>query len=64
MSYESIFSSKENYCNLKKSFVGRNFSQKKEKFVSIDLFIQGVPEMRGKILTMSYWLHVELGKNI
>jgi queuine/archaeosine tRNA-ribosyltransferase len=26
--------------------------------------VQGVPEMDGKILTMSYWLHVELGKNI
>jgi hypothetical protein len=25
---------------------------------------QGVIEMRGKILTTSYWLHVELGKNI
>jgi hypothetical protein len=23
----------------------------------------GVPEMHGKILTTSYWLHVELGKN-
>jgi hypothetical protein len=26
--------------------------------------IQGVFEMRAQILTMSYWLHVELGKNI
>jgi hypothetical protein len=26
--------------------------------------VQGVREMHGKILTMSYWLHVELGKNI
>jgi hypothetical protein len=24
----------------------------------------GVPEMQGKILTTSYWLHVELVKNI
>jgi hypothetical protein len=24
----------------------------------------GVPEMHSKILTTSYWLHVELGKNI
>jgi hypothetical protein len=26
--------------------------------------IQGVFEMRAQILTTSYWLHVELGKNI
>jgi hypothetical protein len=26
--------------------------------------IQGVFEMRAEILTTSYWLHVELGKNI
>jgi hypothetical protein len=26
--------------------------------------IQADPEMHGKILTTSYWLHVELGKNI
>jgi hypothetical protein len=26
--------------------------------------IQGVIEMRDQILTTSYWLHVELGKNI
>jgi hypothetical protein len=26
--------------------------------------IQGVIEMREEILTTSYWLHVELGKNI
>jgi hypothetical protein len=26
--------------------------------------IQGVTEMRGQILTRSYWLLVELGKNI
>jgi hypothetical protein len=26
--------------------------------------VQGVPEMDGKILTTSSWLHVELGKNI
>jgi hypothetical protein len=25
--------------------------------------IQGVTEMHGKMLTTSYWLHVELGKN-
>jgi hypothetical protein len=28
------------------------------------LNLQGVFEMRAQILTMSYWLHVELGKNI
>jgi hypothetical protein len=28
------------------------------------MFIQGVIEMRDQILTTSYWLHVELGKNI
>jgi hypothetical protein len=27
------------------------------------IFIQGVFEMRAEILTTSYWLHVELGKN-
>jgi hypothetical protein len=26
--------------------------------------IQGISEMRAEILTTSYWLHVELGKNI
>jgi hypothetical protein len=26
--------------------------------------IQGVVEMRAQILITSYWLHVELGKNI
>jgi hypothetical protein len=28
------------------------------------LIIQGVLEVRAQILTTSYWLHVELGKNI
>jgi hypothetical protein len=28
------------------------------------LDIQGVFEMRAKVLITSYWLHVELGKNI
>jgi hypothetical protein len=28
------------------------------------LFVQGVFEIRAEILTTSYWLHVELGKNI
>jgi hypothetical protein len=27
-------------------------------------YIQGVFEMRAQILITSYWLHVELGKNI
>jgi hypothetical protein len=27
-------------------------------------YIRGVPEMHGKILTTSFWLHVEIGKNI
>jgi hypothetical protein len=30
----------------------------------METYIQAVIEMRGKILTTSYWLHVELGKNI
>jgi hypothetical protein len=29
-----------------------------------EIVIQGVFEMRAEILTTSYWLHVELGKNI
>jgi hypothetical protein len=28
------------------------------------MFLQGVFEMRAEILITSYWLHVELGKNI
>jgi hypothetical protein len=31
---------------------------------SISLCVQGVPEIYANILTTSYWLHVELGKNI
>jgi hypothetical protein len=39
-------------------------SRFQENEISLVLGIQGVFEMRGKILTTSYWLHVELVKNI
>jgi hypothetical protein len=29
-----------------------------------EIYIQGVFEIRAQILITSYWLHVELGKNI
>jgi hypothetical protein len=46
-----------NYC-LKMT----DFRQINRKFLLE--FIQGVSERCGEILTTSYWLHVELGKNI
>jgi hypothetical protein len=30
----------------------------------VKIYIHGVIEMRGRNLTTSYWLHVEIGKNI
>jgi hypothetical protein len=33
-------------------------------FIFKNINIQGVIEMLDQILTTSYWLHVELGKNI
>jgi hypothetical protein len=44
----------ESYAN-KRSMRGRGLKR---------YFIQGVFEMRAQMLTTSYWLHVELGKNI
>jgi hypothetical protein len=35
-----------------------------KKFYLHKFNIQGVIEMHDQILTTSYWLHVELGKNI
>jgi hypothetical protein len=40
--------------------ITNNKTNKKTRHVRI----QGVTEMYGKILTTSYWFHVELGKNI
>jgi hypothetical protein len=42
----------------------RNFSSSNLSIKEILAIIQGVFEMRALILTTSYWLHVELGKNI
>jgi hypothetical protein len=42
----------------------RNFSSSNLSIKEILEIIQGVFEMRALILTTSYWLHVELGKNI
>jgi hypothetical protein len=35
-----------------------------ELYFMLCLCIQGVIEMRDQILTTSYWLHIEIGKNI
>jgi hypothetical protein len=40
------------------------FKLNSNSFGSFLTFIQGVIEIHGIILTTSYWLHVELGKNI
>jgi hypothetical protein len=42
----------------------RLFDKKKIASFQIYIHIQGVIEIHGIILTTSYWLHVELGKNI
>jgi hypothetical protein len=50
--------------------VNVSFDYEDPHFLSIRIFkkfscsIQGVIEMCDQILTTSYWLHVELGKNI
>jgi hypothetical protein len=59
-SKRSIFWKKFKYL-----FVGvAMFTEYLVMFVYLFICIQGVFEMRAQILTTSYWLHVELGKNI
>jgi hypothetical protein len=46
------------------SLIAFFFSSEFFKSVSQSIYLQGVFEMRVQILTTSYWLHVELGKNM